>query len=194
VEGWNHDHPFNLPRISNLLGGILAKLVIYEDLEGEETIFEDFELSTHRILIGSSEDNNLVLDMPDIDPTHASMELRNDHWVIQDLGGPGGTMVNNEQVDGPHRLHHNDLIELNSLKMRFYENDLTGGEVDSHLLEDDFFEEDFAPEVVVSGRIWFGTIAGITLVVIFIILLTLVVLDYFSVLKIIDLLPLGLGE
>ncbi|MCB0225491.1 MAG: FHA domain-containing protein, partial [Anaerolineae bacterium] len=62
----------------------MAKLVIYEEIEGAETIFEDFQLSAHRILIGSSEDNNLVLDIPDIDPTHASLEFRNDHWVIQD--------------------------------------------------------------------------------------------------------------
>ena len=171
----------------------MAKLVIYEELEGEETIFEDFELSSQRILIGSSEDNNLVLDMQDIDPTHASLEFRNDHWVIQDLGGPGGTFVNGNYVDGPYLLQHNDLIELQTIKMRFFDDEVVIIEDEPETIPVEIGEE-FKQEVHVSGRVWFGTIAGMTIAIIFLIILLFIVLDFLNILKLVDLLPLGLGQ
>ena len=170
----------------------MAKLVIYEEIDGEETIFEDFDLASHRILIGSSEDNNLVLDIPDIDPTHASLEFRNEHWVIQDLGGPGGTVLNGQQVDGPLMLHHNDLIELNTIKIRFYEEDpapnAVKAEVEKHPPQSEE-RNGSKQEVVISGRIWFGTVAGMTMIVIFAIVLIFVAADYFNLLNLADLLP-----
>ena len=163
----------------------MAKLVIYEALDSEETIFEDFELSSHRIVIGSSEDSHLVLDMPDIDPAHASLELRNDQWVIQDLGGPGGTVLNGLQIDGPHHLEHNDLIELNSLKMRFYEIETVT--TPERVLPSVNNEAEVAAPI--KGRVWFSAVAGITLAIIFAIVLMLVVADYLDLLKISDLIP-----
>lgn len=162
----------------------MAKLVIYEEVESEETIFEDFELFTNRILIGSGPDNHLVLDAPDINPVHASLELRNDDWVLQDLGGSGGTLVNDQNIDGPHRLRNNDLIELGSIKLRF--------QADQFEVEEEIAEEEVAPddeEQHISGRVWFATIAGGTLAAIFIILLILIIADFLGVLKISDLLP-----
>ncbi|MCB0156299.1 MAG: FHA domain-containing protein [Anaerolineae bacterium] len=174
----------------------MAKLVIYEEIEGAETIFEDFQLSAHRILIGSSEDNNLVLDIPDIDPTHASLEFRNDHWVIQDLGGPGGTVLNGRQVDGPLTLHHNDLIELNTIKMRFYLEE-TVEATDTQQMAAHTAEPHPQPkakpakqEVVISGRVWFGTVAMMTIGVIVVIVILLAVADYLDLLSIADLLSM----
>ena len=163
----------------------MAKLIIYEELDGEETIFEDFELSFQRIVIGSSEDSNLVLDMPDIDSTHASLELRNNQWIIQDLGGPGGTVLNGDQIDGPHPLRHNDLIELNSLKMRFY--DIATSPASGSVLYDT--EEGEPADVPLKGRVWFGAVAGVTLIIIFVITLLLVIADYLDLIKIADLIP-----
>ena len=172
----------------------MAKLVIYEEIYGEETIFEDFELTSHRILIGSSEDNNLVLDIPDIDPTHASLEFRNEHWVIQDLGGPGGTVLNGQQVDRPLTLHHNDLIELNTIKMRFH---LKEEVVEVAEDKDEVDETPPLPdtvkkakqEVVISGRVWFSTVAVMTIGVIFVIAILFAVADYLDLIHIGDLLP-----
>lgn len=168
----------------------MAKLVIYEELEGEETIFEDFELSAHRIIIGSSEDCNLILDMPEVDLSHASLEFRNDHWVIQDLGGPGGTVLNGEIVDGPRRLKDNDLIELQSVKIRFLERKeaVNTDEEDTAIL-DEMTPPPPQPRKSISGRVWFGTIAGVTLIVIFAIVLLLVIADYLNLLRIADLIP-----
>jgi pSer/pThr/pTyr-binding forkhead associated (FHA) protein len=161
----------------------VAKLVIYQDVEGTESIFEDFELTTNRILIGSGPDNHLILDSPDVDSAHASLELRNDNWIIQDLGGPGGTRVNKAEIDGPYRLQDDDLIELAGIKLRFFDDDW------EPVLEDSEEEEPAESVSHISGRVWFAALAGSTIAVIFIILFLLIVADVLGVLSISDLLP-----
>jgi predicted component of type VI protein secretion system len=163
----------------------VAKLVIYEEAEGTEAVFEDFELSTNRILIGSGPDNHLVLASPEIDPAHISLELRNDHWILQDLGGSGGTLVNSQTIDGPYRLQHNDLIELGYIKMRFQDEEWEIEPDEGRITDED--AEDHGEHI--SGRIWFATLAGGTLAVIFIILFLLIVADFLGVLKITELIP-----
>lgn len=166
----------------------MARLIIYEEVEHSETIFETFELSSTRILIGSDPDNNLVLQSPAIDPSHASLELRNNLWVLQDLGGPGETDVNGRPIQGPYYLLHNDLIELGPIKLNFQEKE---GEVETQTNEE-------APppppskieSTPVKGRVWFAFIAGGTLGVIFIIMFLLILADFLNVIEISDLLPL----
>ena len=161
----------------------MAKLVIYQNVGGKESIFEDFELTTNRILIGSGLDNHLVLDSPDIDSAHASLELRNENWIIQDLGGPDGTKVNEEKIEGPYRLQDNDLIELASIKLRFFDDEWEPAPIDAEE------EEPGESGTHISGRVWFATLAGGTIAVIFIILFLLIVADVLGVLSISDLLP-----
>jgi pSer/pThr/pTyr-binding forkhead associated (FHA) protein len=161
----------------------VAKLVIYQNVAGTESIFEDFELTTNRILIGSGPDNHLVLDSPDIDSAHASLELRSDCWILQDLGGPDGTRVNDSKIDGPYWLQDNDLIELASIKLRFLDDN---AEPAPQELAEEKTQENDTP---ISGRIWFATLAGGTVAVIFIILFLLIVADILGVLSISDLLP-----
>jgi pSer/pThr/pTyr-binding forkhead associated (FHA) protein len=167
----------------------LAKLIIYEDEAGEEMIFEDFDLLTNRILIGSSPDNQLVLEAPDIDPAHASLELRYDHWILQDLGAPGGTAVNGLTIEGPYFLQHDDLIELGQIKLRFREMELPAE------AEPEPVEEQLQPDVdpPVKGRIWFAKVASSTILVIIMILLLLITAHYFGLLNMADLLPPWLG-
>ena len=165
----------------------MAKLVIYQNVGGKESIFEDFELTTNRILIGSGLDNHLVLDSPDIDSAHASLELRNDNWILQDLGSPDGTRVNDNKIDGPYRLQDNDLIELASIRLRFLDDDWEP-------LPEDFAEERAEEKTEesdghISGRVWFATLVGGTVAVIFIILFLLIIADILGVLSISDLLP-----
>ncbi len=163
----------------------MAKLIIYEEIPGQETVFEDFELLTNRILIGSSPDNQLVLEAPEIDPAHASLELRYDHWVLQDLGAPGGTSVNGVEIFGPYHLQHGDLIELGSIKLRFQENELQAGLglVEPEIEEEEEFEQPM------RGRVWFTQVAGVTLVIILFIVLLLAVGDYLNLVHMSDLLP-----
>ena len=164
----------------------MARLIIYEDLmEDEETIFETFDLTSNRMLIGSSLDNELVLEAPEIDPAHASLEFRNNHWILQDLGGPGGTYVNGKSLAGPYHLKHGDLIEMGSVKLKFQEREFEVEE-EAQLVTDEELPD---ASQFIKGRVWFATLTGGTLAIIFVIVLTLIIADYFNLIKIADLLP-----
>lgn len=169
----------------------MAKLIIYEEAAGEGTVFEDFELLANRILIGSSPDNQLVLDAPDIDPAHASLELRLDRWILQDLGAPGGTVVNGITIEGPYYLQHNDLIELGSIKLKFQEMEAQDG-AEAEPLEQEPAHLQADPPL--KGRVWFAKVAAGTVAVIFLILLVLIIGHYWGLLNMTDLLPPWLSK
>lgn len=169
----------------------MASLIIYEETHNE-TIFETFELTENNILIGSAPDNHLILDTPHIDPSHASLELRNNHWIIQDLGSPGGTAVNGREIDGPHRLFHDDVIELGVIKLKFFdpERSITQEMPFKPVApKAEFVTEEEDDETPVSGRVWFATIAAATLAIIFIIIFLLIVAHFLQIINIGDLLP-----
>jgi len=168
----------------------LARLIIFEE-SNQETVFETFELTDSSILIGSDPENHLILETPDIDSSHASLELRDNRWIIQDLGGPGGTVVNGTEIEGPQRLRHDDLIELGFVKMKFQDPRRrkvkpprrTGGTRNAKVanVPDD--------EADISGRVWFATVATATIAVIFIIIFLLIVAHFLEIISIGDLLP-----
>jgi hypothetical protein len=166
----------------------MTKLVIFNDDPSENTVLEEFDLTgLQRVLIGSSPDNDLVLEAPDIDPAHASLEFRHDHWVLQDLGGPGGTQVNGQTIAGPCNLAHGDSLELGPVKLRF---DAPEGELPPKM-GDTAEGERGATEL--RGRVWFAGVAGFTLAFIFVIIFLLIVADYLEVINIADLLPPWFG-
>jgi len=175
----------------------LAKLIIYEEADESETIFETFDLSHNSILIGSDPDNHLILETETVDLSHASLELRDNAWVLQDLGGPGGTAVNSQVIEGPHRLFHDDLIELGSIKMRFQDPERGVTKEFPHPEADEANEASpdsvNAGNVHISGRVWFATVAAATSALIFIIIFLLVVAHFLGIINISDLLPPWLG-
>lgn len=167
----------------------MPRLIIYEDSEEAETIFETFELSDSSILIGSAPDNHLVLKTSEIDPSHASLELRDHEWVLQDLGGPGGTAVNGQTIEGPHSLYHDDLIELGSIKMRFQDPERAVTREFLASVPQDAGEQEDEPgqpeeAVQLSGRVWFATVATATIAVIFIIIFLLIFAQFLGLINI----------
>ena len=162
----------------------MAKLIIFEESDSTDTIFETYDLITSRVLIGSASDNHLILQAPNIDPTHASLELRDNSWVLQDLGGPGGTGVNGREIEGPYYLHHDDLIELNQIKMRFLEYEQVP-QAEPSPPPGDIQQA----EAHMSGRVWFTAVAGGTVAIIFVILFLLIVADYLELIQMMDLVP-----
>ena len=142
----------------------MASLIIYEESDGEETIFETYELTDMSILIGSDADNHLVLDTPDVDSNHASLELRDGRWVLQDLGGPGGTAVNGQIIEGPFTLYHADLIELNRIKLKFHDPE-RGVTKEFPRKDDAAYEENDVEAVHIKGRVWCAGLAVVSLIV-----------------------------
>lgn len=171
----------------------MAKLFIYQLIDGTETPVEDFELVTQRLLIGSGPDNDLVLDLAEVEPIHASMELRNEYWVLQDMGGPGGTAVNGVEIAGPFRLHHGDVIELGTtIRLKFQDSAAaTSEDIQSGAAVP--VADDEPVQAPMRGRVWFAGVAGVTLAIIFIIVFLLIVADYLDLIQITDLLPPWFG-
>lgn len=91
----------------------MAKLIVRTgQLAGQE-----IDLTEPRLIIGASDDCQIVLPDPSIDSAHASLDERNGRWVLQDLGSPGGTLVGGVPVDGPYRLSDGDQITLGDVEL-----------------------------------------------------------------------------
>ncbi|GAB4439914.1 MAG: hypothetical protein Kow0031_21810 [Anaerolineae bacterium] len=175
----------------------MARLIIYEEINGADTVYETYYLQENRVIIGSDDDNQLILESPDVEPMHASLELReNHHWYLQDLGGMGGTGVNGQLIAGPYMLRHNDVIEVGFVKMRFQVDDERG--VTEEYVADNPAHAEAAPEAYTetarspqqpSGRIWFAGLAFATAVVIFLILLVFFAGHILGLINMMDLLP-----
>ena len=172
----------------------MARLIIVQD-QANNTIFEAFSLDENRIIIGSDQDNQLVLNVPHIDPMHASLELRDNHWFLQDLGGPGGTSINGQLVEGPQVLHHDDIIELGQIRLQFQIDD-ERGVTQQFPVETDETEE--TPAVTggtahVSGRVWFAGLAAATITIIFVIVMLIIAAHLLGLINIQNLLPALFG-
>jgi hypothetical protein len=82
---------------------------------------EEVRLTASRILIGRSADNNLIVPDDSIDLTHASVEVRGNSWILQDLGAPDGTWLNDNLVDQPRRLLNGDVLKLGKVRIEIQE-------------------------------------------------------------------------
>ena len=82
---------------------------------------EEVRLTASRILIGRSADNNLIVPDDSIDLTHASVEVRGSNWILQDLGAPSGTWLNDNLVDQPRRLLNGDVLKLGKVRIEVQE-------------------------------------------------------------------------
>lgn len=172
----------------------MARLIIFQD-QASNTICETFSLEDTRIIIGSDRDNQLVLDIRDIDPMHASLELRDDHWFLQDLGGPGGTSINGQLIEGPQILDHNDIIDLGPVRLQFQFDDDEGI---AQQLAPQIEEPEESPTVSdepvhISGRAWFAGVAAVTTAIIFVILMFIVAAHILGLINIQNLLPTLFG-
>jgi hypothetical protein len=72
-------------------------------------------------IIGShAQKANVVVQGNEINPVHAQIHVRNDHFYIQDMGTDSGTWVNYDRVDAkPVELHSGDIIHFGNTGFRF---------------------------------------------------------------------------
>ncbi len=86
---------------------------------------EAFPLSGDKFTIGQGEENTLVLSDPSVSPDHAVIRAQEENFVIRDLSGTGGTLVNGEPVSEDKTLEMGDIIKIGPHELRFVE----GGEI-----------------------------------------------------------------
>ena len=71
-------------------------------------------LKADALTIGRDASNDLVLlDDPKVSRSHAELQLRDEQWILQDLGSSNGTRVNQRRVQR-HPLRDGDRIQLGS--------------------------------------------------------------------------------
>lgn len=82
-------------------------------LSFEDGSRDPVDLDRKRISIGRDEDNDIVLDDPDVSGFHCELyEDEDDHYKLVDLGSSNGTLVNGEAVSGRRSLHAWDRITI----------------------------------------------------------------------------------
>jgi pSer/pThr/pTyr-binding forkhead associated (FHA) protein len=69
-------------------------------------------LMTDKCFIGRGEHNDIVINDPEVSPTHALLRSYGDSYYILDEGGENGTFVNGEKVVIPSMISHGDIIKM----------------------------------------------------------------------------------
>ena len=78
---------------------------------------ETITLKMTRIIIGSSAECPIRLPDASVELAHASLENRGERWILQDLGGPGGTWLNDDPVTMPRHLTDGDVIKVGDIRL-----------------------------------------------------------------------------
>ena len=81
---------------------------------------KEFELNKPELVIGRTDDNDIVIDHQSISRHHAKILKDNNHYSIVDLQSSNGVHVNQEEY-GKVQLRRGDLIDLGHVRMRFVE-------------------------------------------------------------------------
>lgn len=71
--------------------------------------------------IGRDPSNSIVVADPSVSAEHAAVRLRDDAWLLVDLGSTNGTMLNGVGVDARGReLQAGDRISVGAVVFRFH--------------------------------------------------------------------------
>jgi hypothetical protein len=73
-----------------------------------------FTFTQDTIALGRRDDNDVVIDDPQISRRHASLSWEEDTFVLRDLGSANGTFLNAARITEPHALREGDAIGLGS--------------------------------------------------------------------------------
>jgi uncharacterized protein YraI len=68
----------------------------------------------NRLSMGRAQDNDIVLDDPQVSRHHARVMRRGDEIIVEDLGSTNGTLVNARRITEPHVLQPTETIAVGS--------------------------------------------------------------------------------
>lgn len=95
-----------------------SRLVVVKSPHFEEG--EEFELATAPLTIGRSGTNDLALEGDEFaSAQHVRIDPRRDGVWVVDLNSTNGTYVNDNRIDGPHRLSVGDVVRVGETELRF---------------------------------------------------------------------------
>lgn len=93
----------------------MARLIL--TLRGRE--LDKFLLGQGQVTIGRSPECDIKIDNPAISRKHATLQSREDGYLLTDLGSANGTFLNGEKVDQPVTVKPGDVINLAKFELRF---------------------------------------------------------------------------
>jgi pSer/pThr/pTyr-binding forkhead associated (FHA) protein len=73
---------------------------------------QQFAFTQDTIALGRRDDNDVVIDDPQISRRHASLSREEGTFVLRDLGSANGTFLNAVRITEPHALREGDAIGL----------------------------------------------------------------------------------
>lgn len=85
---------------------------------GRDTLKSHRFINRATILIGRSDEADIVLDNPAVSRKHAQVRKMGNHYVIEDLSGKAGVAVNGRPVQS-QVLHEGDRIEIHKFTIRY---------------------------------------------------------------------------
>jgi hypothetical protein len=86
-------------------------------LDGREVLAEHV-VARARFTIGRDPDNDVVLPWPNVARRHVRVIVEDTGWSIEDLGSPGGTLIDGRVVRGRTTLPADPVFDLPPLKVR----------------------------------------------------------------------------
>lgn len=109
----------------------------------DDVVANKFELVTEVLELGRHPDSDIQLDDAAVSGRHARLRVKiNDHfpefqeYYLEDLGSTNGTFINETQLDGSQRLHHNDRVRIAWNQFKFVDDDERTLERTMHILPD----------------------------------------------------------
>lgn len=101
---------------------------ISPNLKGDKTEFNDTKnLNTTRIIdkfngkdlikIGRSSDSDVVIPHSSVSRNHATIEKKNGHFYVKDLGSTNGTYLNGNRIQGSAKISEDDILIIGRYKL-----------------------------------------------------------------------------
>jgi len=72
-----------------------------------------------RIEIGRDQDNDIVLDDPEVSRRHIVVQWQEGNFALHDYVSKGGTFVNGERIESPHGLSEKDEVRVGNTVLVF---------------------------------------------------------------------------
>jgi pSer/pThr/pTyr-binding forkhead associated (FHA) protein len=114
-ENFGEDRPSEeSPGLSEETPPAKAAIKVKKD---EET-FLDYTVEELPVDIGRKSDNHIALEEKNVSRRHARIIMKEDQYVLEDLGSTGGTTVNGETVT-EKEIHTGDVIGIGSYQLVF---------------------------------------------------------------------------
>ena len=119
---------------------------------------EDWELSKAVMVIGRTDDNDVVINHRSISRHHSRITCENGRYTILDLQSANGVRINGEEY-GKVELRQGDLVDLGHVRLRFV------GASEDFVFERDAEVVDISKPASSKGLLW-AVLSGIAVVVI----------------------------